>query len=435
MSYLTTIQAAEKYLASHRIDTDHGSYWDITNSFHGPWKYYDEISLYAGSSGITKFYLDLAQAFDNPAYLEQAKQAGQYLVWRWNHQRHMKKAFSQYAITTGYSGVAFILDELYQRTHEAQFGETVKEILNQIVQDQQPSGVWSGQIGVVADGGTVLLLLKLGKKYRVQGLDDAVRRFGNYVLDHQREDELGRYYVGLDLKFVGGPIGKFNTGFPLGPAGVAFVLLKIWQFTDDDKYLKGTDGIDEFYQNNSLSKKEIILPHYFPDEEHIQYVGYCGGPTGTSRYFYEEYKLKHQQRDLQLFKEAVDGVEALGAPEKRSAGYWELDNYCCSTAGILQMYIGAYLATKDPQYFKRAKVAADTIENRVSWDGDQAKWVQAFERIHPNIKTAALGYYDGAAGIADSLLQFYLLKEHPEKLQVNRMLDDPYPTREKVENV
>ena len=98
------------------------------------------------------------------------------------------------------------------------------------------------------------------------------------------------------------------------------------------------------------------------------------------------------------------------------------------------MYIGAYLATNDPHYFKRAKVAADTIYKRVSWDGDQAKWVQAFERIHPEIKTAALGYYDGAAGIADSLLQFYLLSEHHENLKVNRMLDDPYP-REKVENV
>lgn len=434
MKYLDTIKAVEKYLASHRVVTDHGIYWDITDSFHGPWKYYDEISLYAGSAGIAKFYLDLFNAFGDQYYLDQASQAGDYLAWRWHNQRHMKKAFSQYAITTGYSGVAFILNELFTLTNKPAFAETVREILNQIIADQTAEGVWSGQIGVVADGGTVLLLLQLGKKYQVKGVEAAVRKFGDYVLAHQHEDQLGKYYVGLDLKFVGGPIGKFNTGFPLGPAGVAFVLLKIWQLTGDDRYRQGTDGIDDFYRNNSIKDDQLVLPHYFPDDEHINYVGYCGGPTGTSRYFYLEYLLTKNPHDLMLFRQAVDGVAALGAPEERSAGFWELDNYCCSTAGILQMYVGAYLATGDDRYFKRAQVAAEVIESRVNVDAGQAKWVQAFERKNPDIKTAALGYYDGAAGIAASLLQFYLLATDPAKLQVHRMLDDPYPS-EVVKNV
>lgn len=429
MDYLTTILGTEKYIADHRITTPHGLYWDINKSFKGEWKYYDEISLYAGSSGIIKFYLNLYHVFKEQYYYDQAYQAGKYLVYRWNHDRHMKKAFSQYAITTGYAGVAFILDQLYQLTNDPVFHDTVAAILKQMVTDQQPDGAWSNQIGVVADGGTALVLAQLGVQYQVQGIDFALKKFGDYILSHQHHDQLGDYYVGLDLKFVGGPIGKFNTGFPLGPAGVAFVLLKIWQFTGDDKYLQGTKGINEFYEHHSITDDAIVLPHYLPDEEHIDYVGYCGGPTGTSRYFFLEHQLSHDQHDKELFLKSVAGLEKLHAPEKRSAGFWDLDNYCCSTAGILQMYIGVYLATKDEKILQRAKLAGQIINQRATYQDDNTKWVQAFERKNPQNKTAAIGYYDGAAGIADSLLQLYLLENEPANLRIVRMPDDPYPTK------
>lgn len=427
MDYLATVLGVEKYLAAHQVDRDEGTVWDISESFHGDWNYYDEISLYAGSAGIIKFYLDLYSNLQDSRYLKIADQAGKYLVYRWQNQRTLKKAFSPYAITTGYSGIAFILDELFDFTNQAIYRDTVQEILQAIIDDQTDQGAWSGQIGVVADGGTALLLAKLGPKYQLSGFQAALAKFGDYVLKQQHHDQFGQYYIGLDLKFVGGPNGKFNTGFPLGPSGVAFVLLKIWEITGQEKYRLGTQGIDDFYRKNSLDQTKIVLPHYLPDDEHICYVGYCGGPTGVARYFYQEWQLEHDQRHLELLKDSIAGLDYLKAPEERSAGYWELDNYCCSSAGLLQMYIGAYLATKDDNYLEKAKVTAEIIIKRASEENGQVKWVQSFERKNPAIKTAALGYYDGAAGIAASLLQLHQLLNHPDTLHIYRMLDDPFP--------
>ncbi|MFR3284793.1 MAG: hypothetical protein ACLTR6_11020 [Clostridium fessum] len=49
-------------------------------------------------------------------------------------------------------------------------------------------------------------------------------------------------------------------------------------------------------------------------------------------------KYRHEIEEL------VKGLEATGAPEKRSAGYWNTENICCGTAGLLNMYLGLWAA-------------------------------------------------------------------------------------------
>lgn len=429
--YLDAAIKAAHYINQYQVQSENGIYWDISVSFEGKWRYYDNISMYAGSAGIIKFFLALYQRTQNETYLETAKRAGDYLVYRWREDRPMQKAFSPFAFTTGYSGVGFILDELNQVSAKQEYAETVADIANEIIKESNDKGYWSGQTGIVADGGTVLFLLSLDGRYDIDDLERTIVHFGDYLISTQQSDEYGKYYIGLDLKYVGGPIGKFNTGFPLGPAGGAFTLLKLYEHTGDQRFLDATQGVKEFYENASLQNDAILLPHYLPDETHMCYAGYCGGPVGVSRYFYEYYKQFNDVRYLDDFKAALRGLDVLGAPEERSAGYWATENYCCGTAGILQLYVGAYLAFGDQSYFDLAKRTADELLKRATIDDTNAKWIQAFERKEPENLTAALGYYDGAAGIATSLLQFDQLLDG--EFLYHRVVDDPYPATKQLE--
>ena len=161
--------------------------------------------MYAGASGIVKFYLELAKISGDQRYLDTAVAAGHELAARaLVNDPQLDKAFSRYAFTTGLSGVAQALDWINQEHHEAVFDHAIIRILNGIVTDQKQDGSWSGQIGIVADGGTALLLGRLGSKYLIDGWQDALIKFGDYVLNHKQVDEHEQsFYVGLDLKFVG----------------------------------------------------------------------------------------------------------------------------------------------------------------------------------------------------------------------------------------
>lgn len=113
------------------------------------------------------------------------------------------------------------------------------------------------------------------------------------------------------------------------------------------------------------------------------------------------------------------------APQKRSADYWKTDNYCCGTGGILQLFTGSYITTDNDEYLKKAQQTAAILVERAVQNDQFAYWNQAFERKNPQNITAALGFYDGAAGIASYLLQ--LGEVENGHLSTYRFIDDPYP--------
>ena len=427
--YLQTVKKVANYLDLFQISEENGIYWDISKSFQGDWDYYDTISLYAGSSGIIKFLIDLYNATGDKHYLDRAKKAGVHILNRLKTSDEMiGRAFSKYAFTTGLGGVAFSLYKLYEVTGNKTFYSAVNNILHDIVSYDNGTGAWSGQIGITADSGTALLLIQLADKFSIDGVKERLTSFGYYILSQQKIDEAGQiYYVGMELHYVNGPDGKFNTGFPLGPSGVAYTLLQLWDFTGEKAFLEGIDGIREFYHYHSIDKEKIFLPRLLPDENHICYVGYCAGPVGTARYFYEGYLKTKEPQYLVDFENAIEGLKLVNAPYERSEGFWEVDNYCCGTAGILQLYIAAYLITGKDEYLTRAIDTGNILIDRVTFEDNVAYWKQAFEQKNPVNITVALGYYDGISGIASSLLQLDGLVNG--KLNIVRFIDDPFPTK------
>lgn len=175
-----------------------------------------------------------------------------------------------------------------------------------------------------------------------------------------------------------------------------------------------------------------LLPHGLPDRKNLFYLGYCHGPAGTVRYYYKLYEGSRDEQEKAKYKEKirtlVQGLEATGAPEGRSEGYWNTYNLCCGTAGLLNMYLGLWAAFGEEHDLELAKRCGKILLDAAEVEKEQEpflKWRFALDRIAPDVLTTPIGCFDGAAGIGLALLQLHLAET--DQYHVTRFLDDPFP--------
>lgn len=433
LTYLETAKKAFTYIESKKVQTEYGIYWSLDESTDNG-AYFDETSIYAGSAGILYFYLQLSKVTNDNRYLKDAKEALRYIQHRWETDRDLQLAISNWAYTSGYSGIGYVLTELYLHTKDTSYSDFVtaigQEIINQAVKDEAGNGYyWSGAIGVIADSGTLLFLLDTAEKLSIPEWTTFAIEAGRYLLNKGiTYPDGGIYYKGVQF----GPEGSHFPGFPLGSAGVGYTLLKLYKASGDDQFLAATDGIKEYYEAIAQGDEEaLLIPHNVPND-HIYYLGYCGGPAGIVRYFYYYYTLTKNEEYRDFYQKLLKGVLKTGAPDIHSEGYWHTHTQCCGTSGLVDTFIGAYLDTKDPLYLAAAKRSGLQL---LGWSRDEptdseiigTKWYQAYSRIDPDQITTAIGYYDGAAGIASSLLHLYQIEEHAFPIQ--NVLDNPFPVQ------
>lgn len=168
--------------------------------------------------------------------------------------------------------------------------------------------------------------------------------------------------------------------------------------------------------------------------EPIFYLGACHGPAGTGRLYYELARITGRDEYLERLGRNIDGFEALGAPERTSAGLWSV-YYCCGHASLLQFFIGLDRAYPGRRWHDLAERTASVLlgveeplggnDGNGGNDDGAADWPVSFFRLHPSKVTRGLGYYDGVAGIATALLQQY--GALTGTFAVDRLADDPLP--------
>lgn len=434
--YLEEAISTANFIQTRKVTTENGIYWSIEDASAGKESYYDELTYYSGSSGIIHYFLQLWEVTKNNEYLEDSKLAAEYIIYRWKNKRELGRNFSKWAFTTGYSGAAYSLIELYEITGEAKYKEFVDDVVEEIIKDVKTTEdnkklYWSNMRSIVGDSGTILFLLYVGKKFKNKKYTDFAVKVGSTLLNEVKTYEKGgRYYEGISPTHFGFPENYIIPNFPMGTAGIGYTLLRLYEESGDIKFLEGVDGLEEFFDNISdKTDKSIYIPYSVPNGRELYYVGYCHGPVGTSRFFYKLYKITGNEKYFDWCKKLINGIIELGAPEKHSPGYWNTHNQCCGTSGLTNTFLGVWAETGDENYLN---FAIRTGEQLLGWahhthEGDkkQAKWFQSIDRVAPNRVSTAIGLYDGAAGIGWALLQLYLAKKG--NFKVNRSIDDPYP--------
>jgi lantibiotic modifying enzyme len=317
------------------------------------------------------------------------------------------------------------------------YREAAVAIAGVLVKAAKPSGrgvAWMGWPGLTGNGGIVLVLLSLADLLAgatdAQALRQTAIRAGDRMIEQGNPDPRGGVrWEGMPPSFLGEPDGTYWPGFQLGTSGAAFALARLGAVTGEKRFIDAALAGALHLQSIATVRGDAALIHYRePDATDIFYLGYCNGPAGTARLFYQLYAATKDRHYLDWTEMLARGVMASGIPEKQTPGFWNVVCQCCGSAGVTDFFIGLWAATGKKEYLAFAKRVADQMLSReMNLDGKGYRWYQAYTRVKPWDVTAETGYMIGAAGIGASLLHLHMIDTGLYGRAI-RLPDNPFPT-------
>jgi lantibiotic modifying enzyme len=430
--YLAAAKEAASWIRSAEKQTEQGTLW-FPEPDH-PEKattVSPANTIYSGSAGTTLFLLELATATGDAATLQAAKSGADYLVSTWEDLKAPQKTGLELSFNSGVTGVAFTLTEVWKATQDNKYRDAALASTRHIVTSAKAAGSgveWVAAPGVAGDGGIILFLLHASRVFNDPSLRELAARGGTRLLElSERDPRGGLKWYGIAPERFGQPKGIYWPNFELGTAGVAFVLARLYEETGDRRFLDAAKQGALHIQRIATVKGDSALVHYRePDLQNLYYLGYCHGPAGTTRLFYQLHKITNEPQYVDWTERLARGVSGSGIPEKLTPGFWNVVCQCCGTAGVSDLFVGLWAATKRPEYLAFAQRVMDqTISRETNLDDKGYRWYQAWTRVKPWEVSAETGYMIGAAGVGSALLHVHLATQG--KYEAILFPDNPFP--------
>lgn len=465
---LETVLEAEKYLSEYEQYSEEGMYWDYDPEFEKTPKlekvYADivaeidaktktvrdsveDLSLYSGAAGIAYYYLQLYKSTNDKIYFEKAQKGAIHVSNNWKKLINGKSMILLPSFTRGlYFGVAgmgSVLLEFYKETGNEVYKKALNEMVDYYIEtattheskaavefyigerEELPKGkYWSGAPVAGLDGGNVLFLLHASVALDREDAKQCASEVGDYFISAGRQENGYTIYSG----YAPGT-GFHMPNFEFGTSGTGYVFGVLYEITKEERFLDAAKGCAEYVMSIAVPQESGSLIPYrvgIDNEELFYYLSFCHGPVGTSRTFYQLYKLTNDIKYIDFIEELVKGMESLGVPKYQSTGLWNNTSYCCGLSGVLQMFVSVYAATGKEKYKVLAEETAKVLIGEKKVNGNnESYWEIAWTRVEPEDTDDPIGYYHGAAGIAATLLQLYQVETN--NLNRNVLVDDPFP--------
>jgi hypothetical protein len=393
-------------------------------------------TIYSGNAGIVIFLLELARATGDSAYLDEARRGAEWVATHWRETLDYRFLIALDNVNLdfnhGLSGTAFALAQAWQATGDERLREAALAVTRHVAAAVHPAGNGVAWIDAAAaglgDGSILLFLLWAAKALNEPSLLELATRAGDHILEQGENDPRGgRKWVGFPLERLGAPSGAYMPNFEFGTAGVAFVLARLYEETGEQRFLDAARAGTEHVQRIATVRGDAALLHQRePDMTDLFYLGYCGGPVGTARLFYQMHKLTGEQGYAEWTDRFARGVMESGIPERQTPGMWNVVCQCCGTSGVVDLFIGLWAGTGKSEYLAFAeRVGAALLSQATDFDGRGARWYQAWTRVKPGEVAAETGYMIGAAGVGSALLHVGLALEG--RYHAILFPDNPFP--------
>ncbi len=324
---------------------------------------------------------------------------------------------------TGAGGIGWMFLELDKATGNAMYRERAKGVFASMIAREkvfQGSGIWDNSNDIISGAaGTGLALLRGAQDLQSAVCLQMAKKAGDFLVQQSITTP-----VGVKWK-INASADTVYPNFAHGTAGVAYYLAKLYQFTQDRKYLTAAmKGASQLMAIGDVDEKQssCVWFHNEGDGEFLYYAGWCHGPAGTARLF-------HLMEKLGLEKvwtaRAANWLIASGIPDppKPLVGYWN-EGICCGSAGIGEFMLDLYSATGNKSYLEMAQKIALRLARQAEKAGPGWRWVQAENRLEPNKRDAQTGYAHGAAGIG--LFYLKLARVQKGKPAGWKMPDNPF---------
>jgi lantibiotic modifying enzyme len=203
-------------------------------------------------------------------------------------------------------------------------------------------------------------------------------------------------------------IGYFLPNFSHGAAGIGYALGCASAALERPDLLQLAASAGRRLMRLGASQEgTLAVPHSIPlaDPDAPVSYGWCHGPTGTLRLFQLLDRLQPGNGWADQAEACRRAVRASGLPARLFPGFWDNLGQCCGTAGVGEMALDRYQETGDAQWLAWAGMLAEDVLDRCIADQSGARWSHTEHALDPPELEPAVGWMQGAAGIAGWLLR------------------------------
>jgi hypothetical protein len=268
-------------------------------------------------------------------------------------------------------------------------------ILSREVDENPKTGCWPSRADLpieekcdlyYGNAGTLLFLHELNRAAGNEEYAEAMQRGVRFLDEHLPDVKLYGLYDGV--------------------AGIAFSLSQLSDNPDasavsskaiGDLIAGAANYLNSIASSNAQTR--CLLPHEIPDQNDLFYLGWCHGPAGTDRFFYELFAITRDSQWKSVANAAADSVLHSGIPEKETPGYWNNLSRCCGAVAVGEFFLDRYPVNKESTDRAFAIRIGNYLRSRAQADSSGLKWIQAENRIEPDNLLAQTGLMQGAAGV------------------------------------
>lgn len=363
------------------------------------------LGFYNGMPGVVTFYAALHQVTGDRRWLELATGGADYL----RHAMRTDEGRLDGGLYSGLAGLGFTFQCVERAGGGAGYGAAAREaaaLLVRRARDQGDGVDWNDSWDIVSGiAGTGLWLLEAGRAWDDDALIRLAARAGDRLL------ALGEPAEGGTMWYPSRQLRRNYPNFSHGTSGVGYYLATLHQRTGERRFLDGALAGARYLDAVATRRDGGTLVFHVSDGgEDRFYLSWCHGPPGTARFFHRLHQTTGERQWGDWVESLTRGLVSMGAPEERSAGYWNNISQCCGNAGVGQY--GIDLARYRPSTLTAAipPRAVSDIQRRATDDADGLRWVQAENRTQPENLVAQTGFMQGAAGVGTFFLQLDALE-------------------------
>ncbi|MFP5284462.1 MAG: lanthionine synthetase LanC family protein, partial [Thermoanaerobaculia bacterium] len=275
--------------------------------------------LYTGTSGIVLFLVELARVTGDGSWLEEAAAGADWLI------AGLPDGLDHAGLYTGVPGIGLAIHQVAKATGQEKYRKGAERCLELVHAEAKPAGAgveWGPGLDIIAgSAGTILYLLHMARELDRPASRELALRAGMRLAELGIPEAGGRKW-----RMANDPGAKrLMPNFSHGTAGIAYALATLHLETGREEPLEAALAGARYLQSVANTEGDGCLVFHHepePDGRNLYYLGWCHGPAGTVRLFYQLARATRDDAWMGWVRRGTRSIVASGIPERQTPGFW-----------------------------------------------------------------------------------------------------------------